>query len=182
MVLIIAKKRGHLDLVMFHLLTKGGANVNRIMRNPELEKKDIDTITVYAYKEEKVECALKRDGRLLDVVFERNCGLLNTNTEETTEMSDLVHDHDGESYKIVLLNLSSPPLSQPGSLEETPTMSDPQRSDSEGNPGPPQPSATTQSVNVNTPENTAGLDGKKEPDMFHKIIHSEQMLIDLCTV
>nr|XP_040036676.1 serine protease FAM111A-like isoform X2 [Gasterosteus aculeatus aculeatus] len=175
------KKRPSSDLVMFDLLTKGGAKVNRIMRNPELEKKDIDTITVYAYKGEKVKYALKRDGRLLDVVFKRNCALLNTNTEETTEMSDLVHDHDGEIYKIVLLNLSSPPLSQPGSLEETPTMSDPQRSDSEGNPGPPQPSATTQSVNVNTPENTAGLDGKKEPDTFHKIIHSERMLIDLFT-
>uniref|UniRef100_G3QB00 Si:ch1073-475a24.1 n=1 Tax=Gasterosteus aculeatus TaxID=69293 RepID=G3QB00_GASAC len=109
---------------------------NRIMRNPELEKKDIDTITVYAYKGEKVKYALKRDGRLLDVVFKRNCALLNTNTEETTEMSDLVHDHDGEIYKIVLLNLSSPPLR---------------------------------------------LDGKKEPDTFHKIIHSERMLIDLFT-
>ncbi|XP_062414212.1 serine protease FAM111A-like isoform X2 [Pungitius pungitius] len=176
------RKRPSSDLVMFHLLTKGGSSVRRIMRNSELEKKNIDRITIYAYKGEKVKYALKRDGRLMDIVFKKNCALSNTNTEETTEMSDLVHDHDGETFMIKLLDMCSPPESQPDGLEEISTVQlEPQRSDSEGNPGPPQPSDTTESVNVNTPENKATLDGKKPPDMFHEILHSKQTLMDLST-
>uniref|UniRef100_A0A3Q3WJL1 Serine protease n=1 Tax=Mola mola TaxID=94237 RepID=A0A3Q3WJL1_MOLML len=58
------------EFVLFHVCVKGGKNIVRIMRNPAL-KTDIDEITVYAYKGEKVKHALKRDGRLEDIVFKK---------------------------------------------------------------------------------------------------------------
>ncbi|KAM8898793.1 LOW QUALITY PROTEIN: serine protease FAM111A-like [Spinachia spinachia] len=173
------KKRPSSERVMFHLSTKEGACVKKIMRNPELEKCNVLTITVYAYKGEKVKYALKRDGRLLDIVFEKNCALSNIDTNETTEMSDLVHDHDGQTFMIKLLDKGGPPGSQPDSLEETCTGKiEPTTCDSE-EIGPLPPSATTESVNVNTPKNEAQPDGKKAPDMLTEILHSEQIQISL---
>uniref|UniRef100_A0A672HF86 Serine protease n=1 Tax=Salarias fasciatus TaxID=181472 RepID=A0A672HF86_SALFA len=62
------------ELVMFHVLAKGGKNVVRIMRNPALKTK-VQEVTVYAYKGEKVKYALRRDGRFLNTIFKKTCAL-----------------------------------------------------------------------------------------------------------
>ncbi|XP_074466326.1 uncharacterized protein LOC141752361 isoform X1 [Sebastes fasciatus] len=151
------------DLVTFHLLPKGGDDVVEIMRNPALKK--FHELTVYAYKGEKVKQALKRDGRLLDIVFTKNCALSDKITESITEMSSLVDHLDGKTFQITLLDKSSPPASQPGSLDDANMMqTGSQRSDSDGNQDPQQQSSTTESVDDNTPKKNTKLDGNKAPE------------------
>ncbi|XP_070773936.1 serine protease FAM111A-like isoform X2 [Enoplosus armatus] len=145
------KKKRSGELVMFHVMMKGDDNVVKIMRNLELEKYTL--MTVYAYKGEKVKKALKGDGRLQDKVFTKNCALCNTDTDVKTEMSSLVEDLDGKSFKIILLNKSSPPESQPSSLDDADVMqNESQRADSDVDQDPPQQSSTTESVNDNNPK------------------------------
>ncbi|XP_056267806.1 serine protease FAM111A-like isoform X2 [Pseudoliparis swirei] len=148
------------ELVMFHLMTSGGESLQtKIMRNPAL-KKYIDEFTVYAYKGETVKQALKRDGRLQEELFTKNCALSNKSTQVNTEMSTLVDDLHGETFKIILLNRDSPPNSQPSSLEDAPL----------------EQSSTTEAVNVDTPKKTVVLDGKEAPDLhLCEITHSKMM-------
>uniref|UniRef100_UPI0037E9317B serine protease FAM111A-like n=1 Tax=Semicossyphus pulcher TaxID=241346 RepID=UPI0037E9317B len=134
------------QLVLFHVLTNGGENVVRIMRNKQL-KKLCDEITVCAYKGEKVKHALKRDGRVLNGIFTKNCALFERGTDIKTEMLNLVDDLDGKTVKIKMINKSPPPETPPESLDDAYEMqSESQRSDSYENQGPPQQS-TTESVN-----------------------------------
>ncbi|XP_073335910.1 serine protease FAM111A-like [Pagrus major] len=166
---INSRRKGASDKpVMFHVLTKGGKNVVRIMRNPAL-RRNIEEITVYAYKGEKVKHALRRDGRLLITVFKKNCVLSHTSTDVTTEMSSLVDDLDGKTFKITLLDKSPPPESPPSSVDDAYMMqNDYQRSDCDGNQDPPQQSATTESENDNRPKEKPELKGdmasEKNPD------------------
>uniref|UniRef100_A0A672HEU0 Serine protease n=1 Tax=Salarias fasciatus TaxID=181472 RepID=A0A672HEU0_SALFA len=100
------------ELVMFHVLAKGGKNVVRIMRNPALKTK-VQEVTVYAYKGEKVKYALRRDGRFLNTIFKKTCALANISTEVNTEMSNLVDGLEGKTFQIIMLNKSSPSSQQP---------------------------------------------------------------------
>uniref|UniRef100_A0A3B4GML2 Serine protease n=1 Tax=Pundamilia nyererei TaxID=303518 RepID=A0A3B4GML2_9CICH len=61
------KKRQSNKLVIFHVIARGGKNVVRILKNPDL-RKDLQEITVYAYEGEKVKQALRRDGRFLNTI------------------------------------------------------------------------------------------------------------------
>ncbi|XP_029957276.1 protein FAM111A-like [Salarias fasciatus] len=123
------------ELVMFHVLAKGGKNVVRIMRNPALKTK-VQEVTVYAYKGEKVKYALRRDGRFLNTIFKKTCALANISTEVNTEMSNLVDGLEGKTFQIIMLNKSSPPESQPIGED----FSESQRSDFEE----PQTNSDTQ--------------------------------------
>uniref|UniRef100_A0A3Q4GKI0 Serine protease n=1 Tax=Neolamprologus brichardi TaxID=32507 RepID=A0A3Q4GKI0_NEOBR len=115
---VSCNKRQSSKLVMFHLLTRGGENIVRILKNRELQK-GFPEITVYAYKGEKVKQALQRDGRFYSSVFTKNCVLSNASTEVEIEMSSLVNDLDSETFRIKLLDKSNPPTSQSGSLDDT---------------------------------------------------------------
>uniref|UniRef100_A0A3P9DH54 Serine protease n=1 Tax=Maylandia zebra TaxID=106582 RepID=A0A3P9DH54_9CICH len=106
------KKRQSNKLVIFHVIARGGKNVVRILKNPDL-RKDMQEITVYAYEGEKVKQALRRDGRFLNTMFKKNCVLFNISTEVETEMCSFVDDLDDETFKIKLLDKSDPPESQP---------------------------------------------------------------------
>ncbi|XP_051256773.1 serine protease FAM111A isoform X5 [Dicentrarchus labrax] len=163
------------ELVMFHVLTKGGKNVAQIMRNPAI-KIEFQEITVYAYKGEKVKRALKRDGRLRDIVFKKNCCLSHKSTDVTTEMSSLVDDLDGEIFKIILLNKSAPPESQPGSLDDAYMIQNESlNSESDRNQDPPQESATTESVNSNTPKEKLKVNDNMTAERNCEIPNSKTM-------
>ncbi|XP_040005607.1 serine protease FAM111A-like [Xiphias gladius] len=171
------------ELVIFDVLAKGGKNVVKIMKNPAL-KAIAQDITVYAYKGETVKQALKRDGRFLNTVFKKNCVLSHKITQVNTEMSNLVDDLDGKTYKIILLNKFSPPESQPGSLDDAYMMPDKsQRSDSDGNQGPSEQSTTTESVNDNMMENKPQTNGNTAAQTtFHEIPDSGNMQNHLSSV
>ncbi|KAM8741622.1 family with sequence similarity 111.2 isoform 1-T3 [Acanthopagrus schlegelii] len=167
------------ELVMFHVLTKGGKKVVRIMRNPAL-RTNFEEITVYAYKGEKVKNALRRDGRFSNEVFKKNCVLSDTSTADTTEMSSLVDDLDGKTFKIVLLDKSPPPETPPCSLELVQSYSP--RSDSDVNQDPPQQSATTESENDNRPREKPEPEGDTAPEQIpRKIPNSKTMQCQLAT-
>ncbi|MED6233476.1 hypothetical protein ATANTOWER_012337 [Ataeniobius toweri] len=104
------------ELVIFHVLTKGGKSIMKIMKNPALRA--IHEITIYAYKGETVKRALKRDGRLLSTIFKKNFVLSNKSTSVKTELSNIVDELNDETFQIILLDRSSPPESLPGSLDE----------------------------------------------------------------
>ncbi|XP_035483124.2 serine protease FAM111A-like isoform X2 [Scophthalmus maximus] len=148
------------DLVMFHVLTKGGKDIVQIMRNPEL-RKVVQEMTVYAYKGEKVKQALRRDGRFLNIVFKKNCGLSHIVTEVDSEMSDLVDHLDGATYKIILLNKCLPE-SQQSSLEDDNKISNVSKGfDHDENQNASQQPTTTVSVN-DAPERKT----KPAPELF----------------
>lgn len=102
------------NLVVFHLFLKRPGNT---LRNREL-KKAVGELSVYAYKEETVHCALKRDGRLRDVVFKKY-ELLQKDTGETVKFSALVDDLNDKLFEI---SASSLPNSRPGSLDNAPNV------------------------------------------------------------
>ncbi|XP_071362273.1 serine protease FAM111A-like [Trachinotus anak] len=168
------------ELVMFHVLTKGGKGVVKILSNPAL-KTVIQEITVYAYKGEKVKQALRRDGRILNIVFKKNCALSHISTEVNTEMSNLVDELNGETYRIILLDKSDPPDSQPGSLDDAYVMpNESQRSDSDENQDPQQQSTASQSVDNNVLTQTPNLNGNTAPEkILHEIPNSAKMKKDL---
>ncbi|XP_019219038.1 protein FAM111A-like [Oreochromis niloticus] len=150
-------------LVIFHVLTRGGKNVVKILKNPVL-KKEMQELTVYAYKNETVEQALRRDGRFLSTVFSKNCVLSNTSTEVEIEMCILVDDIDGETFKIKLLDNSNPPESQPGSLDDAYVLqSESQASDSGGNDELSQQTNPVKSETDNTVEKKTDLCGNMAP-------------------
>uniref|UniRef100_A0A3B4GMN5 Serine protease n=1 Tax=Pundamilia nyererei TaxID=303518 RepID=A0A3B4GMN5_9CICH len=144
------KKRQSSKLVIFHVMARGGKNVVRILKNPEL-RKVMQEITVYAYEGEKVKQALQRDGRFLNTMFKKNCVLSNISTEVETEMCSLVDDLDGETFKIILLDNSNPPASQPSSLDDAYVLqSESQTSDSGGNEALSQQTDPVKSETDNT--------------------------------
>lgn len=164
------------ELVIFNVLTKGGKNVVKIMRNPALTK-IVQKITVYAKKGEKVKQALKRDGRFMNIIFKKTCALFHMKTEVNTEMSNLVDDLDGNTYQIILLSKSSPPDSQPGSLDDAYMMSsESQRSDSDENKDPSQQSTITESVNDNAPQSKLELNGNTAPEKILRKIPLAQKI------
>ncbi|XP_049896567.1 serine protease FAM111A-like isoform X2 [Epinephelus moara] len=170
------RKRPSGELVMFHVRTKGGKKVVNIMRNPTL-KTDFSEMTVYAYKGEKVRKALRRDGRLNNLVFKKNCVLSHTSTDANTGMSSLVDDLDGETFKIILLNDSCPLESPPGSLDDAYMMqNEAEISDHNGNPDPSkQPTTTAESVNDSIPKKKPKLDGNMAPEIIlHEIPNSKK--------
>ncbi|XP_037544210.1 protein FAM111A-like [Nematolebias whitei] len=120
------------ELVVFHVLAKGGRGIVKVMRNPSL-RTAIHEVTVYAYKGEKVKQAIKRDGRFLNIVFKKNSALSCKSGEAKIEFSNLVDDLSDKTFQVILLSKGSAPHSQSGSLEEaylTPNENQPQ-SDSE---------------------------------------------------
>ncbi|XP_026184957.1 protein FAM111A-like [Mastacembelus armatus] len=169
------RKRPAGELVMFHVLTTGGKDVVKIMRNPAL-RATVQEITIYAYQGEKVKQALKRDARFLKTIFNKNCALSHTSTEVNTEMSNLVDDLDGKTYKIILLNRSNPTESQSSSLDDNYIIqSESQRSESDENQDPSQQSATIEALNDNTSEKKPKLN----QSIFREIPDSKQMRIHL---
>ncbi|XP_053298302.1 serine protease FAM111A isoform X2 [Pleuronectes platessa] len=141
----VRRKGSSDEVVVFHVRMKGGEGIKRILKNPDL-KKDVDEMTIFAYKGEKVKQALRRDARFLDIVFKKKC-MLSTDVS-SVDMSNLVDDLGGKTYTIT--EDKNLPDSQPSSLEEDLEQSaESQRPEAEENQDPSE-----QSVNDNT--NTSG--------------------------
>uniref|UniRef100_A0A8C6SPI8 Serine protease n=1 Tax=Neogobius melanostomus TaxID=47308 RepID=A0A8C6SPI8_9GOBI len=117
------------EVVEFNVVTEGGKNIKRILRNALL--RSYKEVTVYGYKGEKVKHALKRDGRFRDIVFDKTCALSEINTN--VELSNLVNDLGGKTFEIIMLNRMSPPESQPSSLDESVMNEDSYSSDLDEN-------------------------------------------------
>uniref|UniRef100_UPI003AAF3F72 serine protease FAM111A-like n=1 Tax=Centroberyx gerrardi TaxID=166262 RepID=UPI003AAF3F72 len=171
-------------LVTFHVATRGGKGIVKIIMSNTALKKEAEEISVYAYKGETVKQALKRDGRINKIIFKKNCVLSELSEEGETEMANLVDDLGGKSFKIILLDKSSQPDSQPGSLDDADMLlNESQTSGADGNQGPPQQSTASESVNTQTTEESPMPNSSMTPETspFHQISNSEKMLNLLCS-
>lgn len=156
------------ELVMFHVLTIGGKGVVKILRNLAL-KTVVQEMTVYAYRGETVKQALRGDGRFLKTLFSMNIGLHSTSSGSKIEMSMDVDVLDGHTYRIILLDKSEVPDSQPGSLDDayiTPNEHETHDSDSQNN------------NNLKQEQTTNGNTTAKE--MMCEIRESAKMKSQLC--
>lgn len=160
-----SKKGRSSELITFNILTKGGKNVSRILRNPAITS-HVQEITIYGYKGETVKEALRRDDHILKPILKKNCALFNVRTEVNTEMSNLVDDLDGQTFRITLLNNKCLPDSQATSSLDDDYMARNEciKPDSDSENQNPQQAAKTKSENET---------------MFHQIPNSEKMVSEL---
>uniref|UniRef100_A0A672LWP7 Uncharacterized protein n=1 Tax=Sinocyclocheilus grahami TaxID=75366 RepID=A0A672LWP7_SINGR len=91
------------SLVIFYIKTKGGKKVTRLMKNNELKKK-VEDVCVYAFKEDKLNAALRRDGRFINAIFKKQCALYNLESETKYEMSKTVDNLDENHFEIIVIS------------------------------------------------------------------------------
>ncbi|XP_077097874.1 family with sequence similarity 111.2 [Siphateles boraxobius] len=101
------------NIVIFYIKTKGGNKIKRLMKNHELRKK-VEDVCVYAFKEEKLKKALRRDGRFINAIFKRKCALRELGSETIYGKSHTVEHLDGKHFEIIVIS------DQPESLEDQP--------------------------------------------------------------
>uniref|UniRef100_A0A8C2JDL6 Uncharacterized protein n=1 Tax=Cyprinus carpio TaxID=7962 RepID=A0A8C2JDL6_CYPCA len=97
--------------VIFYIKTKGGKKVKRLMKNNELRKK-VEDVCVYAFKDDKLNAALRRDGRFINAIFKKQCVLYNLESETKYEMSKTAEHLDGKHFEIIVINDNNQPDSQ----------------------------------------------------------------------
>uniref|UniRef100_A0A672LWH8 Uncharacterized protein n=1 Tax=Sinocyclocheilus grahami TaxID=75366 RepID=A0A672LWH8_SINGR len=108
------------SLVIFYIKTKGGKKVKRLMKNNELKKK-VEDVCVYAFKEDNLNAALRRDGRFINAIFKKQCALYNLESETKYEMSKTVEHLDGKHFEIIVISDNNQPDSQDGVLSDDST-------------------------------------------------------------
>ncbi|RXN28756.1 protein FAM111A-like [Labeo rohita] len=105
------------NLVIFYIKTKGGQKVKHLMENNELRKK-VDDVCVYAFKEDKLKAALKRDGRFSKLMFKKQCALSEFGSETIHEMSNTVEHLDGKHFEVIVISDNNQPDSQDDFLSD----------------------------------------------------------------
>uniref|UniRef100_A0A9J7WWJ4 Si:ch1073-475a24.1 n=1 Tax=Cyprinus carpio carpio TaxID=630221 RepID=A0A9J7WWJ4_CYPCA len=105
------------SLVIFYIKTKGGKKVKRLMKNNELKKK-VEDVCVYAFKDDKLNAALRRDGRFINAIFKKQCVLYNLESETKYEMSKTVEHLDGKHFEIIVISDNNQPDSQDFALSD----------------------------------------------------------------
>uniref|UniRef100_A0A8C2JEC7 Protein FAM111A-like n=1 Tax=Cyprinus carpio TaxID=7962 RepID=A0A8C2JEC7_CYPCA len=103
--------------VIFYIKTKGGKKVKRLMKNNELRKK-VEDVCVYAFKDDKLNAALRRDGRFINAIFKKQCVLYNLESETKYEMSKTAEHLDGKHFEIIVINDNNQPDSQDFALSD----------------------------------------------------------------
>ncbi|XP_056110645.1 serine protease FAM111B [Rhinichthys klamathensis goyatoka] len=127
------------DLITFKIRTTGGKTVKHIMKNSELAN-TADYVCVYAFKEEEVETALKRDGRFIDKIFQKLCVLsweFKGGAEKSQgaryEMSDLAEDLNQKTFQIIAIGDRRPKtqmkLTKTSSVPNLPSAADSEKND-----------------------------------------------------
>ncbi|KAK7163986.1 hypothetical protein R3I94_002646 [Phoxinus phoxinus] len=105
------------NIVIFYIKTKGGNKVKRLMKNNELRKK-VEDVCVYALKEEKLRNALRRDGRFINVIFDKQCALRELGSEINHVMSSTVEHLDRKHFEIIVISDKNEPESQEDVLSD----------------------------------------------------------------
>ncbi|XDV21458.1 hypothetical protein PO909_026552 [Leuciscus waleckii] len=109
------------------------------MKNLELAN-TADYVCVYAFKEEEVETALKRDGRFIDKIFQKLCvlsqeykGEAEKNQRSRYEMSDLAEDLNQKTFHIIAIGDRRPEtqmkLTKTSSVPNLPSAADSEKND-----------------------------------------------------
>uniref|UniRef100_A0A8C1LV44 Protein FAM111A-like n=1 Tax=Cyprinus carpio TaxID=7962 RepID=A0A8C1LV44_CYPCA len=105
------------SLVIFYIKTKGGKKITRLMKNDALKRK-VEDVCVYAFKDDKLNAALRRDGRFINAIFKKQCVLYNLESETNYEMSKTVEHLDGKRFEIIVISDNNQPDSQDFALSD----------------------------------------------------------------
>ncbi|KAK9975292.1 hypothetical protein ABG768_023345 [Culter alburnus] len=161
------------NLVIFYIKTKGGEKVKRLTKNNELRKK-VEDVCVYAFKEDKLKAALRRDGRFTDVIFKKQCALREFGSEINHVMSSTVEHLDQKYFQIIVISDKNQPDSQDDFLSDvSPEMNETSAADLKENVDPKQHPVNTE------PEETKKGNAKKSKNTsakYSKVIDSEEIL------
>ncbi|KAJ8011053.1 hypothetical protein DPEC_G00054190 [Dallia pectoralis] len=166
------------QLITFYVQTTGGNNIQtKVIKNQELRKK-LNYLCVYAYKNEKVKQALRRDGRFHKLIFSTRCVLLESMPEEVrTELSQLAEGLDGKMVQVIRVGSAAQPV--PDSLEDTPIEEtcDPPVEQPEAEPST-QDTATPETGNTHSQGKEAKKDGRvlSVKKKMQVILNSEEIL------
>lgn len=90
------------NVVTFYIKTKGKGMVKHLMMNRELWKNDVDYVCVYAFNDETLKTALKRDGRFSNVIFKKHCVLSEFGSETIHEMTHPVKHLNRKHFLMVI--------------------------------------------------------------------------------
>ncbi|KAA0717391.1 hypothetical protein E1301_Tti012155 [Triplophysa tibetana] len=88
--------------VTFYIDKRGDDSVIFLLESNTL-KESIDSVCVYAKKEETLKTALKRDGRFTNKMFQKHCVLSELGTEIRYEMPKPVKNLDQKTFKVIVL-------------------------------------------------------------------------------
>ncbi len=105
------------NIVIFYIKTKGGNKVKRLMKNNKLRMK-VDDVCVYAFKEDKLKAALRRDGRFINAIFEKHCVLSEFGSKTIHDMLRTVEHLNGKHFEIVVRKDKKQPDSQDDVLSD----------------------------------------------------------------
>ncbi|XP_067296397.1 serine protease FAM111A-like [Pseudorasbora parva] len=167
---------GSENLVIFYIKTKGGEKVKRLMKNHELRKK-VEDVCVYAFKEDKLKAALRRDGRFINVIFKKQCALRELGSETIYEinngMSSTVEHLDRKHFEIIVICDDNQPESLEILSDVSTEMNEASAADLKENVDPNQHPVNseqekTQKRNPKKSKNTSAK--------YSKIIDSEEIL------
>uniref|UniRef100_A0A3B1IFZ8 Serine protease n=1 Tax=Astyanax mexicanus TaxID=7994 RepID=A0A3B1IFZ8_ASTMX len=91
------------ELITFTVASKGGKNTRtkQIVRDKKIWK-DFNMLCVYAYSDNTIEQALRRDGRFAEIVFHSECKLQHCDEKHELNISENVRALKGHFYKICL--------------------------------------------------------------------------------
>ncbi len=90
------------------------------MKNNELRLK-VDDVCVYAFKDDKLKAALKRDGRFTNVIFKKHCVLSEFGSKTIHDMLRTVEHLDGKHFEIIVRSDTKQPDSQDDVLSDVST-------------------------------------------------------------
>ncbi|ROL53753.1 Protein FAM111A [Anabarilius grahami] len=166
------------NFVIFYIKTKGGEKVKRLMKNNELRKK-VEDVCVYAFKEDKLKAALRRDGRFINAIFKKQCVLREFGSEINYGMSNTVEHLDRKCFEIIVISDKNQPDSQDYSLSDVNTeMNETSAADLKENVDPKQHPVNTEQEE--TKNGNAVKSKNSFTNLFKIIPDSEEISRILC--
>lgn len=161
------------NIVIFYIKTKGGDKVKRLMKNHEL-RKEVEDVCVYAFKEDKLKDALRRDGRFSNAIFKRQCALREFGSEINHVMSNTVEHLDQKHFKIIVISDNNQPESQEDFLSgASPEMNEASAADLKENVDSNQHPVNTEQEET---QKRNAMKSTNTSAKYSKIIDSEEIL------
>lgn len=163
-------------VILFDVCTSGEKHTKFILKN-QVIKSVCEELTVYAYEGETVQNALQKDGRFLDGVFGNACQLIQVDTKDIFEFSNVVcQNMNNKHFKIYLKpsnNQKNQKKSQPGSRRKADTAN-------EGHQDPSQLAPAAKSEDDSPPKKKP-TQNKNEAllKLVYGIPESEKLMCDL---
>ncbi|KAL0194103.1 hypothetical protein M9458_012399, partial [Cirrhinus mrigala] len=141
--------------------------------------KNVDDVCVYAFKDDKLKAALKRDGRFNNVIFKKHCALSEFGSETIHEMSITAEHLNGKHFEIIVISDNNQPDSQDDILSDVSTeMNEASAADLKENVDPNKHHANTEQEETQKIERVKST---KTSAKYYEINNSEEIREILCS-